>query len=75
MDNIRTSFIEGQKTDTKAACERLMITRKMLKDYKAAINATNTVDIAGEHKHLYEELEATMKLICLQEQQLIMQGE
>lgn len=69
------SFIEGQKIDAGAAFQRLTITRRMLSDFKAAINATNTVDIAGEHKQLYSEVEATLKLIVLLEQQLIAQGE
>ena len=68
------SFIEGQGVDADAAYQRLAITRKMLAEYKAAINATNTVDVVGELKSLYSELEATMNLIILQEQMLINQG-
>ena len=71
----RPSFIEGQKIDAEAAFQRLTITRRMMSDFKTAINATNTVDIAGEHKQLYSEVEATLKLIALHEQQLIAQGE
>ena len=68
------SFIEGQGVDADAAYQRLAITRKMLKEYKAAINATNTVDVAGELKSLYLKLESTMNLIALEEQMLINQG-
>lgn len=68
------SFIEGQGVDADAAYQRLAITRKTLAEYKAAINATNTVDVVGELKELYLELESTMNLIALQEQMLINQG-
>ena len=68
-------FIKNQKADADAAYKRLAIIRKHLKEMEAEINATNIVDICGEHLHLYEELRSTMKLICLQEQQLILMGE
>ena len=45
-------FVKVQSVDTDAAYQRLAITRKMLKEYKAAINATNTVDVVGEHKEI-----------------------
>ena len=73
-DIAKASFIEGQGVDTDAAYQRLAVTRKMLKDYKAAINATNTVDVVGELKNLYTDIEYTMNLICIQEQMLINQG-
>ncbi|MBR5583133.1 MAG: hypothetical protein IKW21_01245 [Lachnospiraceae bacterium] len=68
------SFIEGQGVDADAAYQRLAVTRKTLAEYKAAINATNTVDVVGELKSLYADIEATMNLIILQEQMLINQG-
>lgn len=68
------SFIEGQGVDADAAYQRLAVTRKTLAEYKAAINATNTVDVVGELKSLYSDLETTMNLIILQEQLLINQG-
>lgn len=72
--NAVPSFIEGQGVDANAAYQRLAITRKTLAEYKAAINATNTVDVVGELKTLYTNIENTMQLICLQEQMLINQG-
>lgn len=72
--NAAPSFIEGQGVDADAAYQRLAITRKTLAEYKAAINATNTVDVVGELKTLYTNIENTMQLICLQEQMLINQG-
>ena len=68
------SFIEGQGVDADAAYQRLAITRKMLKEYKAAINATNTVDVVGEHKDLYADIETSLKLIALKEERLIHQS-
>lgn len=70
----RSLFIERQAVDADAAYQRLAITRKTLEEYKAAINATNTVDVVGEHKVLYTDIESTMQMICLQEQMLINQG-
>ena len=67
------SFIEGQGVDADAAYQRLAITRKMLAEYKAAINATNTVDVVGEHKDLYADVETSLKLIALKEERLIHQ--
>lgn len=72
--NAVPSFIEGQGVDADAAYQRLAITRKTLAEYKAAINATNTVDVASELKLLYGDIESTMKLIILQEMMLINQG-
>jgi len=69
------SFIEGQKVDASAAFTRLMIVKKAQKEIKRAINDTNTVDIAGEHKALYDQLESTLRMIGLQEEMLIHQGE
>ena len=69
-----TFFIE-QKADADAAYQRLAITRKALKMYQREINDTNISDITGELKELYSDLERTMKLIMLSEQQLIFDGE
>lgn len=69
------SFIKKQTIDADAAYQRLAITRRTLADYQAAINATNTADLVGEIKYLYDSLQQTMRLICLQEQKLINQGE
>jgi hypothetical protein len=68
------AFVEKQGVDANAAYQRLAITRKTLAEYKAAINATNTVDVVGELYNLYADIERTMNLIALQEQMLINQG-
>ena len=68
-------LIEKQKVDANAAYKRLAILRKHLDELHHEINETNVVDICGEHLRLYGELQSTMKLICLEEQQLIMMGE
>ena len=68
------AFVEKQGVDADAAYQRLAITRKTLAEYKAAINATNTVDVVGELYNLYADIERTMNLIALQEQMLINQG-
>ena len=70
----KPAFIEGQGVDADAAYQRLAITRNTLAEYKAAINATNTVDVVGELYNLYADIERTMNLIALQEQMLINQG-
>lgn len=69
------NFIGTQLADASAAFERLSILRKMRKELEYAVNNTNTVDIAGEHLSLYNQLEGVIKLICLQEEMLIHQGE
>ena len=68
------AFVEKQGVDADAAYQRLAITRNTLAEYKAAINATNTVDVVGELYNLYADIERTMNLIALQEQMLINQG-
>lgn len=70
-----TNFIKAQKADAAAAFTRASIVRRHMKELEAEINATNTVDIAEEHMDLYEEFYQTARLICLQEQMLINQGE
>lgn len=67
-------FIKKQGADAGAAYERLAIIRKHQKEMEAEINATNTVDIAGEHRALYDQLESTMRMIGLQEEMLINQA-
>lgn len=64
-----------QKADARAAFERLCIIRNAQKEIERAVNDTNTVDIAGEHKALYSQLESTLKMLGLQEEMLIHQGE
>ena len=68
------ALIKKQGVDADAAYQRLAITRNTLAEYKAAINATNTVDVVGELYNLYADIERTMNLIALQEQMLINQG-
>ena len=68
-------FIKTQLADASAAFERLSVLKKALKEIEFAVNKTNTVDIAGERLSLYNQLETTVKLICLQEEMLIHQGE
>ena len=76
MSNVEGStFFTTQKVDSDAAYQRLAITRKALKTYQRDINDTNTSDIVGELKNLYVQLENTMKLIILAEQQLVYEGE
>lgn len=72
---MRTNFIKAQMADAGSAFERLSILRNARKEIEYAINNTNTVDIAGEHLNLYNQLDDTIKLICLQEEMLIHQGE
>lgn len=75
MESMKNTFIENQKVDADAAYERLSITRKTLKNFKRAINDTNTVDVAGELKLLYMQAENTLLQICTHEELLISQGE
>ena len=70
-----SGFFTERKADADAAYQRLALTRKTLKMYQREINNTNTVDIVGELKDLYIDLEKTMKMIILIEQQLILEGE
>ena len=68
------SFIQAQGVDTEAAFQRMTITKEMLEQYQAAINATNTADIIGTHKALYDKLERTAKSIIEEEMILIAMG-
>ena len=70
----KPSFIKAQKVDARAAFERRSITQKMLEDYRVAINSTNTVDVAGDLKELYNEFEEITKMIITAESTLILQG-
>jgi hypothetical protein len=67
-------FIKRQGADSDAAYERLAIIRRHLKEMEFEINATNTVDVAGEHAKHYEDMFNNMKLIDLDEQMLINQA-
>ena len=67
-------FIKRQGADADAAYERLSIIRRHLKEMEAEINATNTVDVAGEHANHYDGVFENMKLIELDELQLIHQA-
>ena len=48
--------------------------KKLLKEMEAEINATNTVDVAGEHANHYDGVFENMKLIELDELNLIHQA-
>ena len=64
-------FIKKQGADADAAYKRLSIIRKHLKELEAEINATNTVDVVGAHAVHYDAVFENMKLLELDEQQLI----
>ena len=70
----RPSFIKSQGVNTEAAFQRMTITKEMLEQYQAAINATNTADIVGIHKALYDKLEQVAKSIIDEEMILIAMG-
>lgn len=70
----KPSFIKLQGVNTEAAFQRMTITKEMLEQYQAAINATNTADIIGTHKALYDKLESVMKSIIDEEMILIAMG-
>lgn len=67
-------FIKRQGADADAAYERLSIIRRHLKEMEAEINATNTVDIVGEHAKHYEDAFANWKHAMLDEENLIHQA-
>ena len=67
-------FIEGQGVDADAAFKRLSIIRRHLKELKAEINATNTVDIVGLHLHHYDNLFVDMTILEQDEEMLVLQG-
>ena len=58
-------FIKKQGADADAAYERIAIIRRHMKEMQAEINATNTVDVAGEHAKHYEEMFAKMQAAAL----------
>ena len=65
-ESVKPSFVRIQKVDADAAYQRLKITRQFLKEYREAVNSTNTVDVVGEHKQTYEQIERNLNLICIQ---------
>lgn len=71
---VSPSFIQAQGVDTEAAFQRMTITKDMLGQYQAAINSTNTADIVGTHKALFDKLESVMKEIINEEMILIAMG-
>lgn len=71
----RPAMLEVKKADARSAFERLTFARETLKEYKIAINKTNTNDIAGELLRVYADLEMNLNLIIILEQQLILDGE
>lgn len=70
-ENRRPSFVKAQGVDSEAAFQRMTITKEMLKEYQLAINGTNTTDVVGDLKALYDDLEVIAKAIIRQEQMLI----
>ena len=70
----KPSFIQAQGVDSEAAFQRMTITKEMLGQYQSAINSTNTADIVGTHKALYDKLESVMKEIINEEMILIAMG-
>lgn len=68
-------FIKPYQIDANAAYERARITKDLMKMYKEEINRTNTSDITGTLKRLYEDLEKIMKEIVKEEKQLMILGE
>ena len=68
------SFIKGQDVDINAAFQRLTITKDMLKNYSEAINGTNTADVSGRLRNLYNDLDFIARAIMKEELQLITQG-
>lgn len=68
-------FIKRKGADADAAYKRLTIIRKHLKEMEAELNATNTVDIAGEHLQHYNDAFIALKKAAMDEEMLIHQGE
>lgn len=71
----RSSFVKTQGVDSEAAFQRMTITKRMLGDYQEAINNTNTVDVVGNLKEMYDDVEMLLKAIIKEEQLLISIGE
>ena len=67
-------FIKKQGADADAAYKRLSIIRRHLKEMEMEINATNTIDVAGEHAKHYDDMFADLKLLELDEQMIIKQA-
>lgn len=72
--NAHSTFIKGQDVDINAAFQRLTITKDMLKNYSEAINGTNTTDVSGRLRNLYNDLDFIARTIIKEELQLITQG-
>lgn len=69
-----SSFVTAQGVDGSAAFQRMSITKRMLEEYQAAINATNTADIIGSHRKLYDDFETVARAIIREEQLLVSMG-
>lgn len=67
-------FIKRQGADADAAYKRLSIIRRHLKEMEAEINATNTVDVVGEHEKHYQDAAISLQLAILAEENLIHQA-
>ena len=65
------SFIKSKGIDSDAAYERMNITKYMKENYQKEINRTNTADIVGYHKTLYNDLETILNAIIREEKKLI----
>lgn len=65
--NVSGGFITGQGADHSAAYQRAVFTRDMLIKYKTDINSTNTVDVNGRLRQLYEDLDFIAKEIIKEE--------
>ena len=73
--NAQPTFIEGHRPDADAAYQRLKLTRKMTKEYRTAINDTNTADVPDHLKELYADAFILLLEIISEEQRLIREGE
>lgn len=75
MDNINvresvngySGFITEHGVDYDAAYHRAVFTRDMLIKYKTDINSTNTADVTGRLRQLYEDLDFIAKTIIKEE--------
>ena len=71
IGSTRQSFVKTQGIDCEAAFQRMRITKELLGQYQVAINETNTADVIGKHKSLYDDLETLAKAIIDEEMILI----
>lgn len=65
--NRHSGFITGQSVDYNAAYTRALFTRDMLIKFKTDINSTNTADVTGRLRQLYEDLDFIAKEIIKEE--------